>query len=213
MLQREQGCFGVAAWIPRRWRAAVAAVTSPDTHTGTLTLVLPPTSAGGERPLQLGGHPRPAANPALCPFTCPQVESTSRSSEDILRGMLNGRVDTVEFSGGREGGNGVGWWVSGQAGERGIGPWRHQAQIPACGSRRRGLNPAGPPRHRVCTVGGPTLPPAYPACPPLGAGGNVYVDAPRPGRIYLPGSFNPLHDGHKEMLEVSSRGEGGDLAI
>jgi phosphopantetheine adenylyltransferase len=31
----------------------------------------------------------------------------------------------------------------------------------------------------------------------------VYVDSPRPGRIYLPGSFNPLHDGHKEMLEAS----------
>ncbi len=29
------------------------------------------------------------------------------------------------------------------------------------------------------------------------------MDAPRPGRIYLPGSFNPLHDGHKDMLEVS----------
>lgn len=36
------------------------------------------------------------------------------------------------------------------------------------------------------------------------AGGNIYVDAPRPGRIYLPGSFNPLHDGHKDMLEVGA---------
>ncbi|KAL4451608.1 hypothetical protein ABPG75_007270 [Micractinium tetrahymenae] len=35
------------------------------------------------------------------------------------------------------------------------------------------------------------------------SGGNVYVDAPRPGRIYLPGSFNPLHDGHKEMLQAA----------
>lgn len=35
-------------------------------------------------------------------------------------------------------------------------------------------------------------------------GGNIYVDAPRPGRIYLPGSFNPLHDGHRDMLEVSA---------
>jgi hypothetical protein len=34
------------------------------------------------------------------------------------------------------------------------------------------------------------------------SGGNVYVDAPRRGRIYLPGSFNPLHDGHKELLQV-----------
>lgn len=30
----------------------------------------------------------------------------------------------------------------------------------------------------------------------------MYVDAPRHGRLYLPGSFQPLHDGHKEMLEV-----------
>lgn len=30
------------------------------------------------------------------------------------------------------------------------------------------------------------------------------MDAPRPGRIYLPGSFNPLHDGHKDMLEVGA---------
>ena len=31
------------------------------------------------------------------------------------------------------------------------------------------------------------------------AGGQVTVDAPRGGRIYLPGSFNPLHDGHRYM--------------
>lgn len=29
------------------------------------------------------------------------------------------------------------------------------------------------------------------------SGGQVIVDAPRRGRVYLPGSFNPLHDGHK----------------
>lgn len=29
------------------------------------------------------------------------------------------------------------------------------------------------------------------------SGGQVVVDAPRQGRIYLPGSFNPLHDGHR----------------
>ena len=28
-------------------------------------------------------------------------------------------------------------------------------------------------------------------------GGQVVVDAPRPGRVYLPGSFNPLHAGHR----------------
>eukprot|EP00887_Chlorella_sp_A99_P007845 scaffold20.g7845.t1 len=37
------------------------------------------------------------------------------------------------------------------------------------------------------------------------SGGNVYVDAPRKGRIYLPGSFNPLHDGHRELLEAACR--------
>jgi len=29
------------------------------------------------------------------------------------------------------------------------------------------------------------------------SGGRVLVDAPRGGRVYLPGSFNPLHDGHR----------------
>lgn len=29
------------------------------------------------------------------------------------------------------------------------------------------------------------------------SGGQVVRDAPRAGRVYLPGSFNPLHDGHK----------------
>ncbi len=29
------------------------------------------------------------------------------------------------------------------------------------------------------------------------AGGQVVVDAPRRRRVYLPGSFNPLHDGHR----------------
>lgn len=35
------------------------------------------------------------------------------------------------------------------------------------------------------------------------SGGNVYVDAPRQGRIYLPGSFNPLHDGHRSICTSS----------
>lgn len=38
-----------------------------------------------------------------------------------------------------------------------------------------------------------------------GSGGEVVVDAPRPGRVYLPGSFNPLHDGHKELLAAACR--------
>lgn len=29
------------------------------------------------------------------------------------------------------------------------------------------------------------------------AGGQTTVDAPRRRRVYLPGSFNPLHDGHR----------------
>ena len=32
------------------------------------------------------------------------------------------------------------------------------------------------------------------------AGGHTVVDAPRGGRVYLPGSFNPLHDGHRYAL-------------
>lgn len=32
------------------------------------------------------------------------------------------------------------------------------------------------------------------------AGGQVVVDAPRRRRVYLPGSFNPLHDGHRWTL-------------
>lgn len=29
------------------------------------------------------------------------------------------------------------------------------------------------------------------------SGGHVYVDAPRGGMVYLPGSFNPFHQGHR----------------
>lgn len=36
-----------------------------------------------------------------------------------------------------------------------------------------------------------------------GSGGFVVVDAPRPGRVYLPGSFNPLHVGHRELLSAA----------
>lgn len=36
------------------------------------------------------------------------------------------------------------------------------------------------------------------------SGGRVFVDAPRPGRVYLPGSFNPLHDGHRWVGLVAS---------
>lgn len=35
--------------------------------------------------------------------------------------------------------------------------------------------------------------------------GAVYVDAPRPGAIYLPGSFNPLHEGHTGLLEEAAK--------
>jgi hypothetical protein len=58
-----------------------------------------------------------------------------------------------------------------------------------------------------------------PACDPLQellagrvrcvefSGGQVFVDAPRCGagsrRVYLPGSFNPLHDGHRAMLAAA----------
>ncbi|KAK9815499.1 hypothetical protein WJX72_004708 [[Myrmecia] bisecta] len=35
------------------------------------------------------------------------------------------------------------------------------------------------------------------------SGGQVVVDAPRRGRIYLAGSFNPLHEGHRGMLAAA----------
>ncbi|KAL3139080.1 hypothetical protein ABBQ32_005876 [Trebouxia sp. C0010 RCD-2024] len=33
--------------------------------------------------------------------------------------------------------------------------------------------------------------------------GNVVVDAPRSSRVYMAGSFNPLHDGHRGMLAAA----------
>lgn len=41
-----------------------------------------------------------------------------------------------------------------------------------------------------------------------GSGGLAVVDAPRPGRIYLPGSFNPLHSGHLDLLAAACRVKG-----
>lgn len=38
------------------------------------------------------------------------------------------------------------------------------------------------------------------------SGGQVIVDAPRRGRVYLPGSFNPLHEGHKCALALPLEG-------
>jgi hypothetical protein len=38
-----------------------------------------------------------------------------------------------------------------------------------------------------------------------GSGGMAIVNAPRPGRVYLPGSFNPLHAGHQELLAAACR--------
>eukprot|EP00878_Enallax_costatus_P037938 GHUV01043046.1.p1 GENE.GHUV01043046.1~~GHUV01043046.1.p1 ORF type:complete len:256 (+),score=113.07 GHUV01043046.1:93-860(+) len=48
------------------------------------------------------------------------------------------------------------------------------------------------------------------------SGGHVFVDAPRSaGKVYLPGSFNPLHEGHQGMLETAvqiaaASGDGAD---
>lgn len=41
------------------------------------------------------------------------------------------------------------------------------------------------------------------------AGGQVVVDAPRRRRVYLPGSFNPLHDGHRRLLAAACKSAGG----
>jgi hypothetical protein len=38
-----------------------------------------------------------------------------------------------------------------------------------------------------------------------GSGGMAVINAPRPGRIYLPGSFNPLHAGHQDLLAAACR--------
>ena len=35
--------------------------------------------------------------------------------------------------------------------------------------------------------------------------GNVVVDAPRSGKVYMAGSFNPLHEGHRGMLAAALR--------
>ncbi len=33
--------------------------------------------------------------------------------------------------------------------------------------------------------------------------GNVIVNAPRGGKVYMAGSFNPLHEGHRGMLAAA----------
>ena len=33
--------------------------------------------------------------------------------------------------------------------------------------------------------------------------GSVIIDAPRAGRVYMAGSFNPLHEGHRGMLAAA----------
>ncbi len=35
------------------------------------------------------------------------------------------------------------------------------------------------------------------------------MDAPRRNRLVLPGSFNPLHEGHRGMLAAASKACGG----
>lgn len=45
-----------------------------------------------------------------------------------------------------------------------------------------------------------------------GSGGMAVVDAPRPRRVYLPGSFNPLHQGHVELLNAGCKIHGMSAA-
>ncbi len=40
------------------------------------------------------------------------------------------------------------------------------------------------------------------------SGGRALLDMPRPGRIYLPGSFNPLHAGHRGLLAAAEAAAG-----
>lgn len=37
------------------------------------------------------------------------------------------------------------------------------------------------------------------------SGGRIHLDTPRSKKMYLPGSFNPLHKGHIELLEAAQR--------
>ncbi|KAL6763702.1 hypothetical protein V8C86DRAFT_2488580 [Haematococcus lacustris] len=47
------------------------------------------------------------------------------------------------------------------------------------------------------------------------AGGQVVVDAPRRGKVLLSGSFNPLHQGHTQLLQAACEmyGQPGDAAF
>lgn len=43
--------------------------------------------------------------------------------------------------------------------------------------------------------------------------GNVIVDAPRGGRVYMAGSFNPLHEGHRGMLAAAIKAREGNQGL
>ena len=51
------------------------------------------------------------------------------------------------------------------------------------------------------------------------SGGCVFLDAPRRNRLYLPGSFNPMHEGHRQLLvaalqhDPNKRGAAFELSV
>ncbi|KAG1653958.1 hypothetical protein FOA52_008979 [Chlamydomonas sp. UWO 241] len=47
------------------------------------------------------------------------------------------------------------------------------------------------------------------SCVEFSPGGVVLVDAPREGKVVLPGSFHPLHEGHRQLLSTAVARVGG----
>ena len=43
--------------------------------------------------------------------------------------------------------------------------------------------------------------------------GNIIVDAPRGGKVYMAGSFNPLHEGHRGMLAAAIEARQGKQGL
>jgi len=116
------------------------------------------------------------------------LEQQHTSGADPLQALLEGRVRCVEFTGG----------LAGRAASMLPALPSEQAirEVWAWQPRRRWRQLAWQPPQRMCL--------------PALAGSHVVVDAPRPGCVYLPGSFNPLHEGHEQLLAAAVAAAGED---